>query len=133
VRRYRRDAAGEIAWHTRRERGRALICDAVQGGAVRHRLGLIVADASPLVTLAAGAALMVTGIDRLAEFERELIRARTTEGGRRAVARGAKLGRRPKLIPHRMKEAIKRRDRGEETLRAIARSHKVRATARFRG
>ena len=33
----------------------------------------------------------------LAEFERELIRARTSEGRKRAVARGVKLGRKPKL------------------------------------
>ena len=68
---------------------------------------------------------MLTVLGGLAEFERELIRARTTEGRRRAVARGVKLGRRPKLTPHQMKEAITRRDRGEETLREIARSYNV--------
>jgi transposase len=39
--------------------------------------------------------------------------------------RGVKLGRRPKLTPHQMKEAIKRHDRGDETLREIARSYNV--------
>ncbi|MBW4096396.1 MAG: helix-turn-helix domain-containing protein, partial [Acidobacteria bacterium] len=62
---------------------------------------------------------------RLAEFERELIRARTGEGRRRAVARGVKMGRKPKLTPQQMQEAIRRRDRGEETLREIARSYNV--------
>ena len=68
--------------------------------------------------------LMLTVLGGLAEFERELIRARTTEGRRRAVARGVKLGRRLKLTPHQMKEAIKRRDRGEP-MREIARTFNV--------
>ena len=37
--------------------------------------------------------LMLTVLGGLAEFERELIRARTSEGRARAVARGVKLGR----------------------------------------
>jgi DNA invertase Pin-like site-specific DNA recombinase len=61
----------------------------------------------------------------LAEFERDLIRARTSEGRARAVARGVKLGPKPKLTPHQQQEAIKRRDRGEETQRGIARSYNV--------
>lgn len=55
----------------------------------------------------------------LAEFERDLIRTRTTEGRARAVARGQTMGRPPKLTPHRRRGAIKRRDRGEETLADI--------------
>ena len=35
-----------------------------------------------------------------AEFERDLIRARTGEGRERAKARGVRLGRKPKLTPH---------------------------------
>ena len=68
---------------------------------------------------------MVTALGGLAEFERALIRARTGQGRRRAVAHGVKMGRRPKLTPQQMKEAIRRRDRGEETLREIARSYSV--------
>ncbi len=67
---------------------------------------------------------MLTVLGGLAEFEREMLRARTTEGRRFAVARGAKLGRKPKLTPHQMKEAIKRRDRSEP-VREIARSYNV--------
>jgi DNA invertase Pin-like site-specific DNA recombinase len=57
--------------------------------------------------------LMVTMLSGLAEFERELIRARTSEGRARAVARGVKLGRRPKLTPHQIKEVLRRKDEGE--------------------
>ncbi len=61
----------------------------------------------------------------LAEFERELIRARTGEGRERAKARGVKMGRKPKLTPHQKREAIKRRDKDGETIRDIARSYNV--------
>lgn len=68
--------------------------------------------------------LMLTVLGGLAEFERDLIRARTTEGRARAVARGVKLGRKPKLTPHQKKEAIRRRNAGEPT-REIARMFNV--------
>src|SRR5215471_5351965 len=44
--------------------------------------------------------LMLTVLGGLAEFERDLIRARTGEGRERAKARGVKLGRKPKLTDH---------------------------------
>jgi DNA invertase Pin-like site-specific DNA recombinase len=68
--------------------------------------------------------LKLTVLGGLAEFERELIRARTAEGRARAVARGVKLGRKPKLTPHQQREAIKRRDAGEP-MHDIARSYAV--------
>jgi DNA invertase Pin-like site-specific DNA recombinase len=61
----------------------------------------------------------------LAEFERDLIRARTGEGRARAVAKGVKLGRKPKLTPHQRQEATQRVAAGKETLREIARSYNV--------
>jgi len=76
-------------------------------------------------TTTAHGRLMVTVLGGLAEFEKELIRARTGEGRARAVARGVKMGRKPKMTPHQQHEAIKRRDRGDETLREIARSYNV--------
>jgi DNA invertase Pin-like site-specific DNA recombinase len=54
----------------------------------------------------------------LAEFERELIRARTGEGRKRAKERGVCFGRPPKLNPH-QRQALARREKGE-TLMDIA-------------
>ncbi len=68
--------------------------------------------------------LMLTVLGGLAEFERDLIRIRTSEGRERAKARGVKMGRKPKLTPHQQREAIKRRGSGEAT-REIARSFNV--------
>ena len=61
----------------------------------------------------------------LAEFERDLIRTRTGEGRARAKAKGVRMGRKPKLTPHQKQEAIKRRDRGGESLADIGRSYNV--------
>jgi DNA invertase Pin-like site-specific DNA recombinase len=69
--------------------------------------------------------LMLTVLGGLAEFERELIRARTGEGRERAKARGVKMGRKPKLTPHQIREAIKRRDEEDEPVREIARTYNV--------
>jgi DNA invertase Pin-like site-specific DNA recombinase len=71
--------------------------------------------------------LMLTVLAGLAEFGRDLIRARTGEGRARAVARGQKMGRPPKLTPHQRREAIKRRDSGDESLADIGRSYNVSA------
>ncbi len=68
--------------------------------------------------------LMLTVLGGLAEFERELIRARTGEGRSRAKARGVRLGRRPKLTRHQRREALERRAKGEP-LTEIARSYNV--------
>jgi hypothetical protein len=48
---------------------------------------------------------MLTVLGGLAEFERDLIRARTSEGRARAVARGQRMGRPPKLTPHQKRAA----------------------------
>ena len=60
---------------------------------------------------------MLTVLGGLAEFERELIRARTGEGRARAKARGVKLGRKPKLTPHQQREAIAAAKLGEPLTR----------------
>lgn len=68
--------------------------------------------------------LMLTVLGGLAEFERELILARTSEGRNRAKERGVKLGRKPKLTAHQQREALARRE-GGEPIREIARSYAV--------
>jgi len=82
------------------------------------------ADAWADTTTAHGR-LMLTVLGGLAEFERELIKARTGEGRRRAKAQGKSLGRPFKLTDHQKAEAIKRREAGEETLAEIGRSYNV--------
>jgi DNA invertase Pin-like site-specific DNA recombinase len=69
--------------------------------------------------------LMLTVLGGLAEFERELIRARMGEGRERAKAQGVRMGRKPKLTEHQKREAIKRRDHGDEKLAEIGRSYNV--------
>ena len=65
-------------------------------------------------TTTAHGRLILTVLGGLAEFERELIRARTGEGRARAVANGVKMGRKPKLTPHQKKEARNAAPRREE-------------------
>jgi DNA invertase Pin-like site-specific DNA recombinase len=74
---------------------------------------------------------MLTVLGGLAEFERELIRARTGEGRERAKARGQSLGRPFKLSPHQRSEPIRRRDQGE-TLSGSGRTYNVHRV-RFHG
>ena len=74
----------EYPWHDRRPQGRVPVpCRHL--GRYHQRTGR----------------LMLTVLGGLAEFERELIRARTGEGRARAKARGVKMGRPPKLTPTR--------------------------------
>jgi DNA invertase Pin-like site-specific DNA recombinase len=68
--------------------------------------------------------LMLTVLGGLAEFERELIKARTGEGRARAKAAGVHMGRPSKLTLHQQREAIARRDAGE-ALTDIARTFGV--------
>ncbi len=71
--------------------------------------------------------LMLTVLGGLAEFERELIRARTGEGRKRAKDRGVKFGRPRKLTPHQRQEALQRLSAGE-TMMDVARTYNVHHT-----
>jgi DNA invertase Pin-like site-specific DNA recombinase len=75
-------------------------------------------------TTTAHGRLMLTILGGLAEFERELIKTRTSEGRERAKARGVRLGRKPKLTVHQKREALDRRASGEPVVE-IARSYAV--------
>jgi DNA invertase Pin-like site-specific DNA recombinase len=78
-------------------------------------------------TTSAHGRLMLTVLGGLAEFERELIRARTGEGRKRAKERGVRFGRPRKLTPHQRQEAIQRLAAGE-TQADVARTYNVDAT-----
>jgi DNA invertase Pin-like site-specific DNA recombinase len=69
--------------------------------------------------------LMVTIIGGIAEFERELIRARTGDGITRAKAAGIHMGQPSKLSKHQQLEALARLKRGEDMLVEIVRSYAV--------
>ena len=79
--------------------------------------------------------LVSTVLGGLAEFERELIRARTDEGRRRAKARGVRFGRKLKPTLHQRAEAISRRVAGEppaEIGRSYNVSHSTISTINYR-
>jgi DNA invertase Pin-like site-specific DNA recombinase len=73
-------------------------------------------------TSSAQGRLLSTLLAGIAEFERELIRERTGDGRKRAMAAGVKFGRKRKLSDYQRNEARKRRAAGE-TLAAIAKSY----------
>jgi len=75
-------------------------------------------------TTTAHGRLMLTILGGLAEFERELILARTSDGRSRAKARGVKFGRPAALTAHQRKEAYKRLAEGHSQA-DIARSFNV--------
>jgi DNA invertase Pin-like site-specific DNA recombinase len=68
--------------------------------------------------------LMLTVLGGLAEFERELIRARTGEGRKRAKASGVKFGRPAALTPDQRQKAIQKLAQGEAQA-DVARSFNV--------
>jgi DNA invertase Pin-like site-specific DNA recombinase len=75
-------------------------------------------------TTTAPGRLMLTILGGLAEFERELILARTGDGRKRAKARGVRFGRPPVLTPHQRQEAIQRLTEGA-TQADLARTYGV--------
>jgi DNA invertase Pin-like site-specific DNA recombinase len=68
--------------------------------------------------------LMLTVLGGLAEFERELILARTGDGRARAKARGVRFGHPSALTPHQRQEAIQRLEEGA-TQADLARTYGV--------
>jgi DNA invertase Pin-like site-specific DNA recombinase len=87
-------------------------------------------------TTTAHGRLMLTVLGGLAEFERELIMARTSEGRARAVARGVKLGRGFALNPEQRRQALARLDAGEasrEIASGLARAMRATSVDRSSG
>jgi DNA invertase Pin-like site-specific DNA recombinase len=82
-------------------------------------------------TTCAHGRLLLTVLVGLAQFEMELIKARTSEGRERAKKDGVRFGRPNKMTAHQVREALARRENGE-TLKAIARSYNVSAPTIFR-
>jgi DNA invertase Pin-like site-specific DNA recombinase len=68
--------------------------------------------------------LLSTLLAAIADFERDLIRERTGDGRKRAMANGVKFGRKRKLSDYQRAEAMKRRGDGE-SLASTARSYGV--------
>jgi DNA invertase Pin-like site-specific DNA recombinase len=78
--------------------------------------------ADPLIdTTSAHGQLILAVLGALAQYERSMILARTADGRARAQARGVRFGRKPKLSPFQITEALARRAAGE-ALTEIARS-----------
>ncbi len=98
-----------------------VLAQVAEAGAAFRSLGDTWAD-----TTTPHGRLMLTVLGGLAEFEREIIRERTSEGRERAKARGQSLGRKHKLTTHQQEEVRARKQAGE-SVREIARSYNVSA------
>jgi DNA invertase Pin-like site-specific DNA recombinase len=66
----------------------------------------------------------ITVLSGVAEFERDLIALRTSDGRERAKRAGVKFGSKPKLTRHQLEEVRRRKELGE-SCRFLARSYGV--------
>jgi Resolvase, N terminal domain/Protein of unknown function (DUF2950)/Helix-turn-helix domain of resolvase len=108
------------AYNIRHTRDLLNLLDAVgKAGAAFKSLGDAWAD-----TTTPHGRLMLTVLGGLAEFERELILARTGAGRDRAKAQGVRFGRPPSLTPHQRREAMERLAQGAAQAE-LARSYGV--------
>lgn len=89
-----------------------------------HKAGFLSLGEQWADTTTAAGRLMLTILGGLAEFERELIKARTAEGRERAKGRGVRMGRKHKLTPHQQDEVRKRKAEGH-SVRELGRSYNV--------
>jgi DNA invertase Pin-like site-specific DNA recombinase len=90
--------------------------------------GFRVLENPALDTTSAHGKLLLNILGSIAEFERELIRSRTSEGRiiLEAKARGIRFGRKPSLTQYQREEALARRAKGEtcvDTARSLNVSH----------
>jgi DNA invertase Pin-like site-specific DNA recombinase len=113
---------GDVLLVTRSTRDLLNVLDAISKAGAGFRS---LADARADTTTPHGR-LMLTVLGGLAEFERSLVLARTSEGRTRAKARGVRFGRKLKLTPYQRQEALARRAQGEplvEIARTFGVSH----------
>jgi DNA invertase Pin-like site-specific DNA recombinase len=81
--------------------------------------------ADPIIdTTSPNGRLILAVLGAISEFERSMILARTSEGRTRAMDRGVRFGRKPKLSQFQISEALARRSKGE-ALTEIGRSYGV--------
>ncbi|MSP03388.1 MAG: recombinase family protein [Acetobacteraceae bacterium] len=92
--------------------------------AITDRKAVFRSLADPWADTSLRGARLLTMLEGITAFERDVRSARTEAGQARAVARGVKLGRKPKLTPKQEQDALRRRKRGE-TLATIAESYNV--------
>jgi DNA invertase Pin-like site-specific DNA recombinase len=118
--------AGDVLTVTRLDRLARSTCDLLNtlGTIADRKAGFRSLGDTWADTTTSHGRLMLTVLGGLAGFERDLIRTRTEEGRARAKARGVKMGRKPKMTPHQMKEALRRREAGEP-MRDIAKDFNV--------
>jgi len=86
--------------------------------------GFKVLDTPALDTTSPYGLLLLGVLGALAQFERTLILSRTSEGRKRAKAKGVAFGRKHSLSRFQQVEALRRRERGER-LRDIAKSYGI--------
>jgi DNA invertase Pin-like site-specific DNA recombinase len=93
-------------------------------GLVERGIGFRSLGDSWLDTTSPQARFLLVVFAGLAEWERELIRIRTTEGRARAMAAGKRFGRKPKMTGFQRDEAVRRVSDGE-AVRDVARTYGV--------
>ena len=118
-----RQAASVVTWFDRLARSTVDLLTTIKAIADKGCLFKSLADPWADTTTPAGR-LMLTVLGGLAEFERELIKARTSEGRERAKKAGVRMGRKPILTPHQIAE-VRERKAGGESVRQLARSYRV--------
>ena len=92
-----------------------------------RKIGLLSLGDTWADTTTAHGGLMLTVLGGSARFERNLIRAWTSEGPERAKARGLRMGRPPKLARNQRREAIRRRAVDKKFLTGIGRGYNASA------
>lgn len=119
-------AAGDVLVATKLDRLARSVRDLLNTlSAIGDRgAGFKVLDQPALDTTTPYGALLLNVLGAMAQFEREMIRARCADGIKHAKAKGVRFGRPSALTPHQQAEARQRRRAGE-SLTSIARTFNV--------